>query len=150
MRDKSLDLKRSISRTVLHWLISVGRFMTDGWQSIKHLPFVETQQFCHHYHWQMIKWVVIETTGVWCHDVTMTWRYDITTLQRYVFLRYTMIKFAIHRSFFQNALVEYIGVFTDTNKSLNLCTWESFPRPVLKIVIYFHVLYIIRAIYLKA
>ena len=38
------------------------------------------------------------------------------TLRHYVFLQYTMIKFAIHRSFFQNALVEYIGVRTDTNK----------------------------------
>ena len=40
---------------------------------------------------------------------------DVTMLRRYVFLRYTLIKFAIHRSFFQNALVEYIGVYTDTN-----------------------------------
>ena len=56
-----------------------------------------------------IKRVVIETTGVWCHDVT--------TLRRYIFLRYTMIKFAIHKSFFsKNTLVEYIGsVQTDTN-----------------------------------
>ena len=51
-----------------------------------------------------IKRVVIETTGV-C-DVTLHLWHDVTS-------------FAIHltnRSFFQDALVEYIGVCTDTNK----------------------------------
>ena len=38
-----------------------------------------------------------------------------------------MIKFAIHRSFFfQNALVEYIGVYTDTNKWVLLLSIQLF------------------------
>ena len=39
-------------------------------------------------------------------------------LRRYVFLRYTMIKFSIQVFFFQNALVGCIGVCTDTNDIL--------------------------------
>ena len=35
-----------------------------------------------------------------------------------------MIKFVIHRSFFfENALVEYIGVCTDTNKAQSQDKW---------------------------
>ena len=44
---------------------------------------------------------------------------DVTMLRRYVFLQYTMIKFR-YRSFFQNALVEYIGVLQTPIKQIQI------------------------------
>ena len=46
-------------------------------------------------------------------DVMMTRRHNIMTLGLFVIHTDQLV---IHRSFFQNALVEYIGVCTDTNE----------------------------------
>ena len=60
-----------------------------------------------------IKQVVIETTGVWRHDVTKTRRYDVTS---FCDTHWSNLRFI--GLFSQNALVEYIGVYTDTNECL--------------------------------
>ena len=54
---------------------------------------------------------VVKTTDVWRHDDTTSRCYDVTTLWRYV-LCDTPDQSVF---FFQNALIEYIGVYTDTN-----------------------------------
>ena len=67
---------------------------------------------------EQIKRVVIETTGVCANNVArgiMTLCCDI--MSHYVMSRhYVFCDTHVHRSFFQNALVDHIGVCTDTNK----------------------------------
>ena len=57
-----------------------------------------------------IKRVVIETIGVWRHDDTTSRSYDVTSFcdSHWSNLRFTGL-------FFQNALVDHSGVYTDTN-----------------------------------
>ena len=51
------------------------------------------------------------------HDDTTSQRYDVTRLEHYIFLWYTMIKFAIHRSFFPKRSGRIHRCPTDTNKT---------------------------------
>ena len=63
--------------------------------------------------------MVIETTGVWCHDDMTSWHYNVMS---FCDTHWSNLRFI--GLFFQNAVVEYIGVYTDTNnrrkkKSIN-------------------------------
>ena len=53
----------------------------------------------------------------WVLSITLSFEFQVSSFT----LRYTLIKFAIHRSFFsKNTLVDHTGVCTDTNDSIML------------------------------